>query len=143
MSVSAVQHSDQSNLHIQGNPYQITNDILYRTRTKYFKICMEAQKTLNSQSSIGKEKWNWKNQAPWLQTILQSNSHQNSMVLAQKQKYRAIEQDGKPRNKPRHLWSINLWQCRQEHTVEEKRVSFPLFVRTLIPFWGLHPQDII
>ena len=32
--------------------------------------------------SILKEKWSWRNQASWLQTILQSFSHQNSMVLA-------------------------------------------------------------
>ena len=31
---------------------------------------------------------------------LQSYSHQDSMVLAQKQKYRPMEQDRKPRNKP-------------------------------------------
>ena len=31
-------------------------------------------------------------------------SHQDSMVLAQKQKYRPMEQDRKPRNKPMHLW---------------------------------------
>ena len=31
-------------------------------------------------------------------------SHQDSMVLAQKQKYRPVEQDRKPRNKPMHLW---------------------------------------
>ena len=36
--------------------------------------------------------------------ILQSYSHQYSMALAQKQKYRPIEQDRKPRNKPMHLW---------------------------------------
>ena len=30
------------------------------------------------------------------------------MVLAQKQKYRSMEQDAKPTNKPTHLWSINL-----------------------------------
>ena len=30
--------------------------------------------------------------------ILQSYSHQDSMVLAQKQKYRPMEQDRKPRN---------------------------------------------
>ena len=52
------------------------------------------------------------NQAPWLQTILQSHNHHNSMVLAQKQKYRSVEQDRKPRNKPMNLWSINLWQRR-------------------------------
>ena len=37
------------------------------------------------------------------QIILQSYSHQDSMVLAQKQKYRPMEEDRKPRNKPMHL----------------------------------------
>ena len=45
---------------------------------------METQKTLSSQRNLGKEKWNWWNQSPRLQTILQSHSHQESMVLAQK-----------------------------------------------------------
>ena len=45
------------------------------------------------------------NQAPGLQTILQSYSHQDGMVLAQKQKYRSMEQDRKPRDKPTHIWS--------------------------------------
>ena len=36
--------------------------------------------------------------------ILHSYSHQNSMVLAHKKKYRPIEQDRKPRNKSMHLW---------------------------------------
>ena len=31
-------------------------------------------------------------------------SHQDIMVLAQKQKYRPMEKDRKPRNKPMHLW---------------------------------------
>ena len=36
--------------------------------------------------------------------ILKNYSHQDSMVLAQKQEYRPMEQDRKPRNKPMHLW---------------------------------------
>ena len=40
------------------------------------------------------------NQPSWLQIILQSYSHQDSMVLAQKQKYRSMEQDRKPRINP-------------------------------------------
>ena len=40
------------------------HDILYRTITKYFKICMETKKTLNSQSNVEKQKRNWRNQAP-------------------------------------------------------------------------------
>ena len=58
---------------------------------------------------IEKEKRSWRNHAPWLQTILQSYSNQDRMVLAQKQKYRSMEQDRKPRDKPTHIWSTYLW----------------------------------
>ena len=54
----------QNNLQIQCNPYQINDGIFYRTRTKNLKICMETQKTLNSQSNLEGNKWNWGNQAP-------------------------------------------------------------------------------
>ena len=42
------------------------------------------------------------------QTILQSYSHQDSMVLAQRQKYRSTEQNRKPKDKTRHLWTAYL-----------------------------------
>ena len=67
---------------------------------------METQNTTNSQSNLENEKWNWRNQVSWLQTILQSYSYQNSMVLAQNQKYRSMEQDRKPSNKLTCLWSL-------------------------------------
>ena len=38
-----------SNLQIQCNPYQATNGIFHRARTNNFTICMEVQKTSNSQ----------------------------------------------------------------------------------------------
>ena len=44
------------------NPYQATNSIFHRTRTNNFTICMEIQKTSNSQSNLEKEEWNWRNQ---------------------------------------------------------------------------------
>ena len=50
---------------------------------------------------------NW-NQLAWLQALLQSHSHQDSMVLAQRQKYRSMEQNKKPRDKSMHLWSPYL-----------------------------------
>ena len=92
------------NLQIQCNLYQITNGNFHRTRTKNFTMHMETQKILNTQSSLEKEEWSWRNQPSCLQTILQNYSHQDSMVQAQKQKYRPMEQDRKPRNKPMHLW---------------------------------------
>ena len=57
-------YTTQSNLQIQCNPFQTTKGIFHRTRTKNFTICMETQKTLNSQSNLEKEKWSWRNQAP-------------------------------------------------------------------------------
>ena len=66
---------------------------------------METQKTLKSQSNFKKEKWSWRNQASWFQTILQSYSHQNSMNLAQKQKCRSMNRIESP--------EINPHICRQ------------------------------
>ena len=83
------EYTTQCNLEIQCNPYQATNSIFHKTRTNSFTICMEIQKNLNSKINLEKEKWNWRNQLAWLQTILQSCSHQDSMVLAQRQKYKS------------------------------------------------------
>ena len=80
---------------IQFNPYQTNNSILDRTRANHFTICMET----NSHSNLEKEEWNWMNQPAWLQTIPQSYSHQNSMVLEKRQKYRSMEQNRKCRGK--------------------------------------------
>ena len=109
------------NLQIQWDPYQITNGFFHRTRTKTSTIHIETQKTQNSQSSLEKEEWSWRNQPFWFQIILQSYSHQDSMVLAQKQKYRPMEQDRKPRNKPTHLWVPYFWQTRQEYTMWQRQ----------------------
>ena len=51
-----------TNLQIHCDPYQISSGIFHRTRTKNFTIHMETQKTLNSQSSLEKEEWSWRNQ---------------------------------------------------------------------------------
>ena len=55
--------------------------------------------------------------------ILQSYSHQDSMVLAQNQKYRPMGHDRNPRNKPMHLWVPYFLQWRQEHAHEAKTAS--------------------
>ena len=56
------EYTTQSNLWIQCNPYQDINGIFHRARTNNFTICMETQKTSNSQSNLEKEEWNWRNQ---------------------------------------------------------------------------------
>ena len=53
----------QGNLQIKCNPYQTTNDISHKTRTKNLKICMETQKIPNHQNNLEKEKQSWRDQA--------------------------------------------------------------------------------
>ena len=98
----------------------------------------------NNQNSLEKEQWSWRNQPSLLQIILQNYSHQDSMVLAQKQKYRPMEQDRKPRNKPMHLWYLifdkggnniqwgkdsffNKW-CWESRTATCKRMKWQYFL---------------
>ena len=61
------------------------------------------KKILNSQSNLEKEERNWRNQPAWLQVLLQSHSHQDSMILSQRQKYRPMKQNRKSRDKSTHL----------------------------------------
>ena len=56
------EYTNQSNLQIQCNPYKATGSNCHRARTNNFTICMEIQKTSNSQSNFEKEERNWKNQ---------------------------------------------------------------------------------
>ena len=77
---------------------------------------------LFSQRNLEKKEQSWRHHSSLLQTVLQSYSHQNNIVWAQKQIHRSMEQNRDHRNKPMHLWSINLQQRRQEYN-EEKTVS--------------------
>ena len=66
------------------------------------------KKISNSQSNLEKEEQTWRNQPACLQALLQSHNHQDSMVLAQRQKYRSMEQNRKPRHKYMNLWTRYL-----------------------------------
>ena len=100
-------------------PIKLPIGIFPRTWTKFLKICVETHKIPNNNPE--KEKWHWRNQSPWLQTTLQSYSHQNNMVLALKQKYRPMKQHRKSKNKPTHLWETYLWQRKQEYTMKKRQ----------------------
>ena len=54
-------YTTQGNLLIHCNPYQVTNGTFHRTRTKCLKICVETQKTPNSQSNFEKQKQSQRN----------------------------------------------------------------------------------
>ena len=92
--------------------------IFHRTRTNNFKLCMETQKILNSQNNLENEEWSWRNQTPWLQVILQSYSNQTQIT---KLDTRSMEEDRRPRNILMYLCPTNLWQRRQECTMEKRQ----------------------
>ena len=60
-------------------------DFLHRVGRNHLKICVESEKTLNSQGNIKKENHSWGHHNARFQVVLQSCGHQDSVVLAQKQ----------------------------------------------------------
>ena len=118
------EYTAKCNLQIQCDPYHITNGIFHTIRTKNFIVCIETQKTLNRQSSLEKEEWGWRNQSSWLQIILQSYIYKDSIVLAETQKYKQMEQDKKPSNKPMHLWVPYFW--KKARTYDGAKTTFSI-----------------
>ena len=95
--------------------------VFFMELEQIISVSLETQKISNSQSNLGKEEWNQRNQPSWLQTILQSYSHHDSIVLVWREKYRSMEQTRKPRDKSTHLLTSYLWQRRQEYTMEKRQ----------------------
>ena len=78
---------------------------------------MEPQKTQNWQRSPEEQKPSRRHNSSRLQAILKSFS----VVWVPNQTYRPMEENREPKNKPRYLWSINLWQRRQEHKMGKRK----------------------
>ena len=89
-------------------PIKITPAFFHRARANNPKICIEPEKTLNSQSNLEQENQSRRHHNPRLHTIPESCNHQDSMVLAQEQTLRSMEQNREPRNGPTNVWPTNL-----------------------------------
>ena len=87
--------------------------IHYRARTSNPKICMESLKTPDGQSNHEKEKQTWTQHDTGFQSVLQGCSHQDGMVLSEKQAHRSMEENREPKNGPRTVWSTNLQKSRK------------------------------
>ena len=95
--------------------------VFLRTRTDNFTICMEIQKNVKEPKQSWERRMELEESTCLTSALLQSHSHQDSMVLAQRQKYRSMEQNRKPRDKSMHLWTPYLWQRRQEYTMKKRQ----------------------
>ena len=101
------EYTIQSNLQIKHNPYQATNGIFQRTKTIISQFIWKCKKILIAKAILRK-----KNGTEGINLsdfrLYSKVSHQDSMVLAQRQKYRSMEQNQKPRDKYMHLWTPYL-----------------------------------
>ena len=75
-------------------------DFIQRVGTNNPKICVESEKTPNSQGNTEKENQSWGHHNARFQVVLQSRDHQESVVLTQKQTHRSMEQNREPRSGP-------------------------------------------
>jgi hypothetical protein len=114
-------YTTKSNPRVQCNSHQNPNDIHHRDWKIYPKVHLETQKTMNSLGNTQQKEQCWMYHSTWFQTILQSHSDKNIMVLAQKTdiKTNGIEQRTQ-------IWSIQLcppyfWQRCQKHMMENRQ----------------------
>ena len=81
---------------------------------------MERQKNLNSQSNLEKEEWNWKESAFLTSDYTTKLQLSRQYGTAERQKYRSVEQNRKPRDKSTHLWKSYLWYNGEKNNLFNK-----------------------
>ena len=97
------EYTTQSNLQIQCNPYQATSGIFRELEQIISRFVWKYKKPQIAKAILRK-----KNGTGGINLPDFSHSHQDSMVLAQRQKYRSIKHNRKPRDKSTHLWTPYL-----------------------------------
>jgi hypothetical protein len=82
---------------------------------------MDTQKTSNKQNTSEQKLQCWRHHNTRLQSILQNHNNKNSMVLAQNQTERSMDQNRRPRQKPTYPEPTDLQQTNPKHTMEKRQ----------------------
>ena len=108
--------------YVDRSPESYSDPLKYLSKSMFpDNPSIEPEKTLNSQSNVEKENQSWWHHNSRLQALIQSCHHQDSMVPAQKQTHRSMEQNRDPRNGLSTLWSTYPWQSRKEFPMEKRQ----------------------
>jgi hypothetical protein len=105
----------KSNLHVQFNSNQNPSGIHHRDWKIYPKICWNTKKTVNIQSNTEQEGKSWRYHNTWIQNILQNLSNKNSIILAQKQIWRSVEENKGPSYESMQLRPPNLTKVTETY----------------------------
>ena len=94
-------------------------DFLQRIGTIYLRFVWNQKRPRIARGILKKENHIWGHHNARFQVVLQSCGHQDSVVLAQKQTHRSMEQNREPRSGPSTLWSTTIQQRRKDYPLEK------------------------
>jgi site-specific recombinase XerC len=95
---------------------------------------LETQKTVNIQGNTEQKEPSWRYHNTWLQTIPQSHSNKNSIILAQKKIWKQVEQNRGHRYESTHLHPPNFWHCFPKHMMEKRQHLQQMLLEKLVMY---------